>query len=208
MKESSFLGLRRILLPRSSDRESPRALAAAAEASFGTVPRPAGKHREQDLVEFLGRVGLFEELGRGDLQRLARFAHERTYRDGERIYEQGTPGAALFIVRSGTVEIRHRPAHGEEIALASLEPPASFSEDAAMGAEAVRWSSAVARGVVTLVALGSSDLNALGHRFPQLAIQVLRNLGQMTALRLHLLLEAQIYGEEGDTPAPTDDRKT
>jgi CRP-like cAMP-binding protein len=196
MKDSAFLGLRKILLPRSSGTPSPNELSAAAQASFGGVARPAGRHREEDLVEFLGRVGLFEEFGHADLVRLARSAHERSFRDGERIYEQGTPGAALFIVRSGIVEIRHRPRGGDEIALVTIEPPASFSEEAALGAEAVRWVSAVARGPVTLVALGSSDLNALGRRFPQLAIKVLRNLGQMTALRLHLLLEAQIFGEE------------
>jgi CRP-like cAMP-binding protein len=205
MKESAFLGLRKILLPRSQGAPSPNELSAAAQASFGGVVRPAGRHAEADLVEFLGRVGLFEEFGRADLVRLARTAHERSFRDGERIYEQGTPGAALFIVRSGIVEIRHRPRGADEIALVTIEPPASFSEEAALGAEAVRWVSAVARGPVTLVALGSSDLNALGRRFPQLAIKVLRNLGQMTALRLHLLLEAQNFGEEKQ--AGTDDRK-
>ena len=204
MKDSAFLGLRKILLPRSPGVPSPNELSAAAQASFGGVARPAGRHGEEDLVEFLGRVGLFEEFGRADLVRLARTAHERSFRDGERIYEQGTPGAALFIVRSGIVEIRHRPRGGDEIALATIEPPASFSEESAMGAEAVRWISAVARGAVTLVALGSPDLNALGRRFPQLAIKVPRKVGQMTALRLHLLLEAQIFGEEVQ---PGNDRK-
>jgi CRP/FNR family transcriptional regulator, cyclic AMP receptor protein len=203
---SSLLGLRKILLPRLGRGRSSSELAAAAGASLGSVALTTDKHREQDLVEFLGRVGLFEDFGSADLARLARSAHERKFHDGERIYEQGTPGAALFIVRSGIVEIRHRPSRGEEVAVASLEPPASFSEDGAMGAEALRWSSAVARGPVALVALGSSDLNALSHRYPQLAIKVLRRLGQMTALRLHLLLEAQIYADEDQAGA--DEPKT
>jgi len=142
---ASLLGLRKILLPRPSGGKSTDGLAAAAQASLGPVARTEAK-RERDLVEFLGRVGLFEEFARQDLVRLARAAHERSYRDGEHIYEQGTPGAALFIVRSGLVEIRHRLVGGEEVPLVSLEPPASFSEDAAMGAQTVRWSSAVARG--------------------------------------------------------------
>jgi len=201
----SVLGLRKILLPRLRSGRSTESLAAAVKASFGPVARRAEAHRERDLVEFLGRVGLFEEFGRPDLVRLARYAHERSYADGEPIYEQGTPGIALFIVRSGLVEIRHRLASGEEVPLATLEAPASFSEDAAMGAESVRWTSAVARGPVSLVALGSPDLNALANRFPQSAIKVLQKLGQMTALRLHLLIEAQVFG---DREAPKGDHKT
>jgi CRP/FNR family transcriptional regulator, cyclic AMP receptor protein len=202
---SSLLGLRKILLPRFGLGRSSSGLAAAAQASFGPIAG-TGKHRAQDLVEFLGRVSLFDDFGGADLERLARSAHERSFQDGERIYEQGTPGTALYIVRSGIVEIRHRPPRGEEVALVSLEPPASFSEDGAMGAEALRWSSAVARGPVALVAIGGSDLNALGHRYPQLAIRVLRKLGQMTALRLHILLEQQIFAEAEE--AGTDERKS
>ena len=192
----SLLGLKKIVLPPPRGGETPEKLEAAAKASFGPVAGPSARRRDEGLVEFLGRVTLFEEFGHGDLVRLARSAHERNYQDGERIYEQGTPGAALFIVRSGIVEIRHRHAGGEEIPLVALEPPASFSEDAAMGAQAVRWTSAVARGPVSLVALGSSDLDALGQRFPQLTIKILRSLGQITALRLHLVLEAQLFGGE------------
>jgi len=202
---SPLLGLRKILLPRLPSGQSVDSLAAAAQASLGPVARTEAQ-RERDLVAFLGRVGLFEEFGRPDLVRLARSAHERSFRDGEHIYEQGTPGAALFIVRTGVVEIRHRRSSGEEVPVASLEPPASFSEDAAMGGQTVRWTSAVARGPVSLVALGSSDLNALGHRFPQSAIKVLQRLGQMTALRLHILIESQMLAGEGE--APTDDHKT
>ncbi len=202
---SSLLGLKKILLPHPRGSKSTDDLAAAAQATFGPVARTEAQ-RERDLVEFLGRTGLFEDFGRHDLVRLARAAHERSYRDGEHIYDQGTPGAALFIVRSGVVEIRHRLVGGEEVPLATLERPASFSEDAAMGAQTVRWSSAVARGPVSLVALGSSDLIALGNRFPQSAVKVLQRLGQMTALRLHLLIEARIFGDEGE--APTGERKT
>ena len=154
----------------------------------------------RDVVEFLGQVSLFAELSRGELARLVHSAHERTYHDGEYIYEQGKPGAALFLVRSGVVEIRRRKRDGEETLLLTLTPPASFSEQAAIGIEAVRWTSAVARGPVSLLALGNADLDALGHRFPLLANKVLRKLAQITALRLQMLVEAQFFAEEGSVP--------
>ena len=82
-----------------------------------------------------------------------------------------------------------------------LEPPASFAEQAALGADVVRWTSARARGPVSLVALGSSDLDALGRTFPLLANKILRKLAQVMATRLQLLLEAEFFGEEAP-PAP------
>ena len=150
--------------------------------SCHTLATEAAGKRGRDLVDFLGQANLFEEFSRSDLARLARSAHERNYRDGESIYEQGTPGAALFLVRRGVVEIALRKRNGEEVPIATLEPPASFSEQAVMGAHVVRWNSARARGPVCLVAFGSSDLDALGRSLPQLANKILRKLAQTLAI--------------------------
>jgi len=192
MNEFPLRGLKKILPTWRRKAES-----IVAEAAFGPLPAASASKQRQSLVEFLGQVSLFEEFDRGELARLARSAHERNYHDGEYIYEQGKPGAALFLVRSGVVEIRRRKREGEEVSLLTLEPPASFSEQAAMGIEAVRWTSAVARGPVSLLALGSSDLDALGRGFPLLANKVLRKLAQITALRLQMLVDAQFFAEEG-----------
>ena len=197
----SLRGLREILLPRPGVGESLDTPGRPARAAFGPVQGPAAGRRGRDLAAFLGEVALFEEFGRGDLDRLARSAHERSYRDGERIYEQGRPGAALFIVRSGVVEITRHGRGGEEVPLLTLEPPASFSEQAAMGGDVVRWTSAVARGPVSLVALGSSDLEAIGRRFPHLANKILRKLAQIMALRLQMLVDAEFFPDEAEVPS-------
>jgi len=191
----SLRGLKKILLPRLENTDSLDAGGGSALAAFGPLPGVAAG-KGGGLVDFLGQVTLFEEFGQGELTRLARSAHERSYRDGESIYEQGTPGAALFIVRRGVVEILRRKRNGEEVSVLLLEPPASFAEQAALGAEVVRWTSARAHGPVSLVAIGSSDLDALGRRFPLLANKILLKLAQIMAIRLQLLLEAEFFGEE------------
>jgi len=191
---TSLRGLKKVLLPLSKPEALDR-LGASSLAAFGPLPAGAGK-QSRDLAGFLGQVALFEELDRSDLTRLARVAHERHYSDGEVVYEQDRPGVALFIVKSGVVEISRRGVHGEQVLVITLEPPASFSEQSAMGAEVLRWTSAVARGAACLVALGSSDLDALGRRFPHLANKILRKLAQITALRLQALVDAQLSQEE------------
>jgi CRP/FNR family transcriptional regulator, cyclic AMP receptor protein len=167
-------------------------------ALFGFLPRTSGKESDQDLAGFLKRVQLFEDLGVGDLRRLARLVHERSYRDGEYILEQGKPCAAMFVTRTGAVEILRRSYKGGEDHLATLEPPASFGESVLMAAEAVNWFSARARGSVSLVALGRSDLEALSHNFPLLANKVLAKLAQVTSLRLQILVE-ELTSEQKDS---------
>ncbi len=115
----------------------------------------------------------------------------RQFRDGESIYEEGRPGAALFLVRTGRVEITKRMADGSTLAVASLDPPASFEELAAIGGEVARWTSARARGAVELLALGRADLESLSRQNPSAANKVIVSLAEATARRLHLLLESQ-----------------
>ncbi len=184
-------GLRELLLPRPRDKELMDAAGATSLAVFGPGPQTAAGAKGRDLVAFLKQVQLFEELGDAELKRLAQVAHERSYGDGEYIYEQGRPGVALFVLRSGLVEIMRRRSNGEELPLAVLEPPASFEELAAMGCDVVRWSSARARGPVSLLALGRPDLDVLSRTMPSLANKLLRKLAEVTAQRLQLLVEAQ-----------------
>ena len=192
---SRLAGIRNLLLPRAGKQDRSDALAGAGRALFGPTVETLGDRGRGDLVSFLKRAYLFEDLERAELARLARTIHERSYHDGEYISEEGKPGAALFVLRSGLVEITRRARGGGEVPLAMLEPPASFDELAVMG-EVVRWNSARARGPVDLVALGRSDLDALNGNFPALTNKILRKLAQTTAARLQTLVESQYFVEQ------------
>ena len=117
-------GLKELLLPSRATRGLADIAATGARALFQAPDNAMTPRRS--LVEFLAQVSLFEDLGRRDLARVARIVHERDYSDGEYICEAGKPGAALFVVRRGLVEVVRRDAGGEEVPLALLEPPASF----------------------------------------------------------------------------------
>jgi len=195
MKKAFYPGLRKILFPLQKAREF-LDTSGPARVMFGQASETAAGERGRDLVYFLRQVSLFTDLAHGDLRRLARIVHERVYRDGEIIFEQGTPGVAVYLLRGGMVEIMRKKLNGEEIPLAMLEPPASFAELAAVGLELVHWASARARGPVSLVAIGHSDLDALSYNFPRQAIKVLRKLAQIIAVQLQALLEAEYFNEE------------
>lgn len=201
MNRKGFLtGVRKLLLAHPHDPDAVDRSAAPARALFGP-PRVAMTGRNgSDLVDFLNQVTLFDGLGRSDLRQLARIVHERSYRDGEYICEQGKPGVALFVIRRGIVEIVRRRHNGEEVPLALLEPPAFFEELAVTQADAVRWASARARGPVSLVALGRSDLDALSNDLPHLANKILRKLVQIAAMRLQMLVETEYFHEDDKEP--------
>lgn len=195
-------GLKKLLFPRPKDQDVLDTSTAQARVLFGAPPDTAAGERGHDLVDFLKQVTLFEELGRSDLRQLARIIHERSYRDGEFIYEEGKPGVALFIIRRGVVEIMKRRRNGEEVPLVLLEPPASIEEVAVTGAEVVRWTSARARGPVSLVTLGCSDLDALSRNFPLLANKILKKLSQIIAMRFQMLVEGEYFKEDDEESKP------
>jgi CRP-like cAMP-binding protein len=152
-------------------------------------------------VDFLKQVTLFEDLGFWELRRLARIVHERDYRDGEYIVEQGKPGAALFVLRRGLVEVARRGNNkGRKVPIATLEPPACFEEAAATGTEWVHLFSARARGPVSVVALGKADLDALSVNFPLAANKVLMRLAGVMAMRLQMVLETHYLKESEGHP--------
>jgi CRP/FNR family transcriptional regulator len=192
----TFPGLKKILLPSRPHGDAVDVAATRARPLF-EAPGTAGA-RGGDLVEFLARVSLFEDLGRRGLARLARIVHERDYGDGEYICEEGRPGAALFIVRRGVVEVVKHGPDDRDVPIALLEPPASFEEAAATGIGTPRWFSVRARGPVSLLALGKSDLDALSIDFPVVANKVLTRLAGLLAGRLRTLVDAAFLGESDE----------
>jgi len=196
-KKSPFAGLKNILIPFQKARHF-MDTSGPAKVMYGPGSETAVGEMGRGLVGFLKQVPLFEDLAQGDLKRLARIIHERVYRDGEIIFEQGTPGATLYVLRGGMVEIMRKKRDGEEIPLAMLEPPASFEELAAVGLEVVHWASARAHGLVSVVAIGRSDLDALSRNFPSLANKILMKLAQVIAVQLRMVLEAEYFLEESN----------
>jgi CRP/FNR family transcriptional regulator, cyclic AMP receptor protein len=196
MKEKlHILGLKKILFTRHKHADL-LVTPDPAHALYGPPPETAAGEKGRDLVAFFKQVSLFADLTQRDLRQLARILHERTYRDGEYIFEEGKPGTAMYLVRSGVVEIVGRGQNGEEMPLITLEPPASLEELAAMGTDVVHWTSGRARGPVLLVAIGRPDLDALGRNFPLLANKILKKLAQIIAMRLQMLWEAEYFNEE------------
>src|SRR5215469_18486627 len=72
-------------------------------------------------VAMIGEVPIFELMDEQEREALARLMDSRNFKQGETIFETGDPGAEIYIVRSGRVEIYVENPDGEKVVLAENE---------------------------------------------------------------------------------------
>jgi CRP-like cAMP-binding protein len=184
--------LRDILLSRRKEGEAKTSLAALV---FHATSIPLQKAAPQTVVGFLGELSLFQGFTKRELARLARIAHERSYGDGETVADQGTPSAAMYVVRSGTVELTRRRSNGEEVGFATLGPGEQFGDVALLVEEMPRVIGTRSRGLSGLLAFSRSDVEDLIREYPATGVKLLRALSRLAAMRLIMLTE-EMEGKE------------
>jgi len=121
-----------------------------------------------DVVELLRRVPLFSELTDPELERIAQVAIPRSYPNDTRVFHEGDPGDACFIVRTGSCRVTREHPDGRAITLANLGPGSIFGELAMLDGEA-RSASVEATEDTDLLALPASDMRALIREHPGMA---------------------------------------
>src|SRR5215467_7551960 len=72
-------------------------------------------------VTMIGEVPIFELMDEEEREALARLMDSRNFKQGELIFEVGDPGAEIYIVRSGRVEIYVETPDGEKVILGENE---------------------------------------------------------------------------------------
>jgi CRP-like cAMP-binding protein len=148
----------------------------------------SGKNAPQSIVEFLAGFPAIQGLTRKELIQLAALMHERSYGDGEIIFDQGSPSAAMYLIREGSVEL-FRSADSTGGVVATLGPNEPFGEISLLLDEAPRQVSARSRGPSELLALTRPDFETLMERSPTAGIKILRALARVVALRFKMILE-------------------
>ncbi len=137
---------------------------------------------ELDRIQFLKTVPFFNELTNWQLKTVSDIVFERTYEPNELIFEEGQPGAALFLIMSGQVSVEiHREKYTTK--LATLEKGSFFGEMALLDGTP---RSACARAVerTRTLALYRNDLHRLIETNPETACQIYRALARIVGDRL------------------------
>jgi CRP/FNR family transcriptional regulator, cyclic AMP receptor protein len=137
---------------------------------------------ELDHIQFLKTVPFFDRLSNRQLKSVSAVMFERTYETDESIFEEGQPGAALFLILDGKIAIEICR-ETSTTRLAVLERGAFFGEMALLD-DTPRSANARALERTRTLALYRNDLNGLIHRDAQTACQIYRSLAGMIGDRL------------------------
>ncbi len=143
------------------------------------------------FVTILKQADIFYELSNTQLELVASICTDKTYEDGELVFEENTPGTELCIIADGEVEIQVNPATlGKKdegtgsYTIATLRRGQSFGEVTLVD-EGLRSASARASQPNThLLAVPRAKLMLLCDTYPQLGYRLMRNLAADLAMKI------------------------
>jgi len=139
--------------------------------------------RKESLAEILHNIPLFRELTVKELKILERVVHIRTYEAAEAVFVETEPGAGMYIIRTGRVDILLNQKTEGRLILAELEAGDFFGEMALLG-DTSRSASAVARERSELIGFFHPDLIEIINIHPQVGAKITLGLAKTLAERL------------------------
>jgi CRP/FNR family transcriptional regulator, cyclic AMP receptor protein len=169
---------------------------AADKLLWETLGRWKRSSPELDRIQFLKTVPFFDRLSNRQLKTVSDVMFERSYDTDESIFEEGQPGAALFLILDGKIAIEICR-ETSTTRLAVLESGAFFGEMALLD-DTPRSANARALEPTRTLALYRNDLNDLVHRDAKAACQIYRSLAGTIGDRLRLTNELVQMKTPGD----------
>jgi CRP-like cAMP-binding protein len=139
--------------------------------------------RQDSLAEILHKVPLFRELTLKELRILEGLVHIRTYQPGESVFVESEPGAGMYVIKSGNVDIKLRNGSKQPLLLAELQTGDFFGEMALLG-DSARPATAIARERSELIGFFHPDLEELTALHPMIGAKIAFGLAHTLAERL------------------------
>ncbi len=144
------------------------------------------KRRDLHVREYLLNVPIFHDLSSRELGRLERYVVTRKFMQNEYIFRQSEPGAGMYIITSGTVNIRLEHSDGCTQNLVSLGERDFFGEMALLDESPRSAAAIVETEKVTVLSFFRGDLLKVKGDYPDLACKILWNIGIVLSERLRV----------------------
>jgi uncharacterized membrane protein len=129
-----------------------------------------------DEADSLSRIPLFRRLTPEELEQLAQEVDQVKFEDAETIFNEQDKGDALYVIETGSVRIWVLDEDVEPVTLKELGPGEFFGELAVLD-RGPRSTNATAIGETTLHRLSSDDFQAFLMKHPDVAIDVICEIG-------------------------------
>lgn len=127
-----------------------------------------------EKAEVLSTIPLFSQVGRKDLERIARVATERKFSKGTAIVTEGELGVAMFVIGDGNVEVTQER-DGKQVSIDKMGKGGFFG-DMALFENFPRNATVTATSDVTCLALTEWDIQAELRETPEVSIQLMKAL--------------------------------
>ena len=124
----------------------------------------------------LAEVPLFQALDPAERAALAAGMRQRDFPEGGRIFRRGDPGAALYVIARGAVEISVETTTGKKVLLGQLGPGDFFGELSLLDGRE-RTADAVAVEATGAMEIDRAALEGLFQKHPGAALDVLTVIG-------------------------------
>ncbi|NLI75467.1 MAG: cyclic nucleotide-binding domain-containing protein [Candidatus Riflebacteria bacterium] len=128
---------------------------------------------EIDKIQFLSKVSLFANLNDKTLLDLSAITVEQTIPAKTTVFKEGDPGDAIYIVKSGKINILKRNSSGQDSVLVTLGKD-SVIGDMAVIDDMPRSASVATVQDTTFLIITKHDFRALLGSSPEVAVQILK----------------------------------
>jgi len=123
-----------------------------------------------------------------ELRVLEKVVHMRTFQPAETIFVENEPGAGMYVIQSGRVNVLLNHKTGSPIILAELEKGDFFGEMALLG-DSARSATAVAQEACELIGFFYPDLIEIINLHPRIGGKISLGLARTLADRLRYTSE-------------------
>ena len=130
-------------------------------------------------VTLLKEVSLFEQLDDEERAVLADVIDLTLVKEGQPLFRAGDPGDAMYVVKSGSIELSVKDNAGQKIVLHIAEPGELFGELSMLDSKP-RTATAIALHDTELLELDRDDLILLFKKQPEAALHMMAAMGEMT----------------------------
>ena len=143
--------------------------------------------QEDSVAYILGQNILFKDLSGHERKFVERIVHERHYRKGEYIFQQGEVGVGMYIIAKGAVDILvsdPRSPSKNDFVITKLERLDFFGELSLVEDSGRRSAAAIASQDSTLIGFFKPDLMEILERNPRVGTKVVFRLAEVLGRRL------------------------
>lgn len=149
---------------------------------WGNLRKKDRNAPEMDKIKFLKKIPFFENLRRHQLDLISNIIHERDYNENEFLFEEGQPGAAVFIIQAGEVSVEIST-EAEPLQIAVLAKN-SFVGELALLDETPRSASVRALIPTRALALFRADIEKINKIDPDITSHIFKALAHIVGQRL------------------------